>query len=171
MISPWHVDLGRRQPWGRSDLADRFVGLTLPFRWEAVDALPTLAGSHGLDCYDPQADRLVSPRPGPGAAAEPADVPYVGGWVFEDHVERLFRQVSAYIDYRYDELDEAALVGALDDTDDESADAWFEYPLEGSPPLIVRLAQSRGSAVVSVRVEGVMDPVLAARVETVLDML
>ncbi|MCU7729381.1 hypothetical protein ODJ79_37175 [Actinoplanes sp. KI2] len=175
MISPWHADLGRRQPWGRTDLADRFVGLTLPFHWKAVDALPALAGLHGLDCYDPQAERLVSPRPGSDAATAAADrrgdVPSVAGWVFEDHLVELFRKISAYIGYPYDGLDEAALIGALDDTDDESTDAWFEYPLAGAPPLNVRLARSPGSAVVSVRVEGTMDPVLAARVETVLDML
>lgn len=54
---------------------------------------------------------------------------------------------------------------------DESADAWFEYPLEGRPALMVHLAQSPGSAVVSVRVDGNIDPVLAARIETLMDML
>jgi hypothetical protein len=171
MITPWHVDLGRRQPWGRTDLADRFVGLTLPYQWEAASVLPALAGSYGLDCYDPQADRLVSPRPGSEAADSEAGVACVAGWVFEDHVAQLLRHISAYIGYRYDESDEAALIGALEDTDDESVDAWFEYPLEGVPPLTVRLAQSPGSTVVSVRVEGEMDLVLAARVDTVLDTL
>ena len=41
----------------------------------------------------------------------------------------------------------------------------------GTPALNVRLAQSLGGAVVSVRVEGPMDLVLAARVETLLDVL
>ncbi|MFV2104550.1 hypothetical protein [Micromonospora sp. LOL_024] len=26
MIAPWHHDLGGRQPWGRTDLADRLSG-------------------------------------------------------------------------------------------------------------------------------------------------
>ena len=51
MIFPWHLDLGWRQPWGRTDLADRFVGLNLPFSWEHLAELTTLAAEHDLDCY------------------------------------------------------------------------------------------------------------------------
>jgi hypothetical protein len=40
-----------------------------------------------------------------------------------------------------------------------------------SPALMVHLARSPGSAVVSVRVEGIMDTVLAARIETLMDVL
>jgi len=68
-------------------------------------------------------------------------------------------------------VDEAALTGALHDTNDEAADGWFEYPLAGTPTLVIRMAQSSGSAVVSVRVEGTMDLVLATRIETLLDLL
>jgi hypothetical protein len=165
-IAPWHHDLGWWQPWGHTDLADRFVGLTLPHGWADTDALPALAGGFGLDSYDPQSDRLMPPR------ARPSDaVAQVAGWVDEDHVVTLMRQISAYIGYAYDELDEVALTGALDDTDDEKDDGWFEYPLAGTPPLSIRLARSPGSAVVSVRVDGPADPVLAARVETLLDLL
>jgi hypothetical protein len=165
-IAPWHDDLGERRPWGRTDLAGRFVGLTLRHDSEALSFLPDLAGSYGLDCYDPQAERLVPPR-----SRDRPESGVIEGWVAEDHVVQLLQRLSATIGYPYDDLDEAALVGALDDTDDESADAWFEYPLEGTPPLVVRLAQSPGSAVVGVRVAGVTDLVLAARVETLLDVL
>ncbi|WP_091659422.1 hypothetical protein [Micromonospora auratinigra] len=170
MISPWHHDLGRRQPWGRTDLADRFVALTLPYGWEDTDVLPALAGSFELDSYDPQAGQLVSP----GSLPQERDVrgtAEVAGWVIEDHIARLLRQISVYIGYPYDDLDEAALTGVLDDTNDETPDGWFEYPLAGTPTLVVRLAQAPGSAVVSVRVEGAMDLVLATRVETLLDLL
>ncbi|MBM2623133.1 hypothetical protein JIG36_47305 [Actinoplanes sp. LDG1-06] len=95
----------------------------------------------------------------------------VSGWVHENNVVRLMRLVSHYVDYPYDDLDESALDGALDATDDERDDGWFDYPLEGTPPVTVRLARSPGSAVVSVRVDGELDPVLAARVETVIEML
>jgi hypothetical protein len=91
--------------------------------------------------------------------------------VSEDNVVRLMEQISTYIGYPYDDLDETALTGALDETDDESADRWFEYPLAGKPELMVHLAQSPGSAIVSVRVEGNMDVVLAARIGTLLDIL
>ena len=77
----------------------------------------------------------------------------VEGWVAEEHVVRLLRQLSVYLGYPYGGLDEAALTGALDDTDDEAVDGWFAYPLAGAPTLVVRLARSPGSAVVSVRVQ------------------
>lgn len=171
-IFPWHPDLAPRRPWGRADLADRFVGLSLPSRWPATDALPVLAGAYGLDCYDPQVGALTHHRPRALASVATGNTATtVAGWVSEDHVVRLLRQVSSYIGYAYDDLDEAALTGALDDTDDESPDGWFDYPLEGTPPLLVRLARSAGSTVVSVRFEGTMDLILATRLETVLDML
>jgi hypothetical protein len=60
MIEPWHKDLGWREPGDlRTDLADRYVILTLPYSWSNVAELPLLARRHGLDCYDPQADELV----------------------------------------------------------------------------------------------------------------
>ena len=93
----------------------------------------------------------------PAADAEPA----VQGRVAEDNVVQMLKRISGYIGYAYDDLDEAALTGALDDTNDESADAWFRYPLMGMPPLLVHLAQSPGSAVVSVHIEGTMGQVLA----------
>jgi hypothetical protein len=49
MIAPWHHDLDWRQPWGCTDLADRFVGLTLPFGWKDIAELPVLAGAYGLE--------------------------------------------------------------------------------------------------------------------------
>lgn len=88
-----------------------------------------------------------------------------------DNVVRFLEHVSGYIGYRYDDLDEAALTGALELTDDESTDAWFGYPLEGVPPLMVRLAQAVGGSVVGVRVEGDIDPILTARLETLFDLL
>jgi hypothetical protein len=95
----------------------------------------------------------------------------IEGWVFEDNVVRFLEHVSSYIGYAYDDLDEAALTGALEDTDDESKDRWFSYPLAGTPPLVVHLAQAVGGSVVSVRVEGDIDPILAARFETLFDLL
>jgi hypothetical protein len=175
MIAPWHHDLDWRRPWGRTDLADRFVTLTLPFGWRDTVALPVLAHAHGLDCYDPQADALLHVRPQSAAlhtgGPSSTDRPTVSGAVTEDNVVRLMEQISTYIGYSYDDLDEAALTGALDETDDESPDCWFTYPLGGKPQLTIHLARAPGSADVSVRVEGDMDVVLAARIETLLDIL
>lgn len=89
----------------------------------------------------------------------------------EDNVVQLLKRISGYIGYAYDDLDEEALTGALDDTNDESADAWFRYPLMGTPPLMVHLAQSPGGAVVSVRIEETMKQILATRIETLLHLL
>ncbi|MFC5002970.1 hypothetical protein ACFPIJ_34710 [Dactylosporangium cerinum] len=152
--------------------------MTLPFRWKDTAELPALANSYGLDCYDAQADELLraGPRPsGPpthrveGNTTDAASS--VGGWVQEDNVVRAMELISKHIGYPYDHLDEAALTGALDGTNDESADGWFQYPLQGVPPLMVHLARSPGDLVVIVRVEGDMDAVLAARIDTLLDML
>lgn len=95
----------------------------------------------------------------------------VQGRVTNDNVVQLLKRISGYICYAYDDLDEVALTGALDDTNNESADAWFRYPLMGMPPLMVHLAQSPGATVVSVRVEGIMKQILATRIETLLDLL
>jgi hypothetical protein len=55
-------------------------------------------------------------------------------------------QISAYIGYSNDDLDEAAFAGALDETDDESPDGWFEYPLAGEPePTMCSSADENGS--------------------------
>jgi len=95
----------------------------------------------------------------------------VAGWIFEENVVRLLEHLSRHVGYPYDAADADALVGALDDTDDESATAWFRYPLAGTPPVMVLLARSVGGSVVSVRVEGAVDAVLEARIDTMLDLL
>ncbi|SNT55212.1 hypothetical protein SAMN05421812_109188 [Asanoa hainanensis] len=143
----------------------RYVVLTLAFGWPAISALPVLARAHQLDCYDPQVGRL---------AVAPAAVGLEGastleGRVLAHHLVRALRQISAYIGYRYDDLDEEALTGALDDTDDE-AGPWFDYPLAGTPALTIFLARSQGGSAVSIRVEGLMNLVLSARIDTVLDV-
>ncbi|MFC4069980.1 hypothetical protein [Actinoplanes subglobosus] len=89
----------------------------------------------------------------------------------EDNIVRFLEKISSYIGYDYDALDEAALTGALESTDDESADGWFNYPLVGTPPLTVSLARAVGGSIISARVQGEIDPVLAARFETLLDLL
>jgi hypothetical protein len=95
----------------------------------------------------------------------------VAGWVFEGNVVQFLERVSRYIGYGYDDLDEAALTGALHRTDDESPDGWFSYPLHGTPPIAVSLARAVGGSVVSIRVAGDIDPTLTARVETLFDLL
>ncbi len=93
------------------------------------------------------------------------------GWISEENVVRFLEHLSRYVGYEYDAADEDALVGALGGTDDESDTAWFQYPLQGAPPVVVSLAQAVGSCVVSVRVDGAIDTVLQARIDTILDLL
>ncbi|MCO8273114.1 hypothetical protein M1L60_21195 [Actinoplanes sp. TRM 88003] len=68
----------------------------------------------------------------------------VAGWIHEENVVRFFEHLSGYIGYQYDAADEDALVGALDETDDDSDTAWFRYPLEGTPPVMVSMARAVG---------------------------
>ncbi|MFF5229470.1 hypothetical protein [Dactylosporangium sp. NPDC000521] len=69
--------------------------------------------------------------------------------MFEDYVVQFLQLVSHCIGYKYDDLDEAALTRALEDTDDESTDRWFSYPwpacrrswfISPRPPAEVRSA-------------------------------
>jgi hypothetical protein len=60
---------------------------------------------------------------------------------------------------------------ALDETDDEILTAWFQYPLQGTPPVVVHLARAAGGSAVSVRVAGGIDTVLEARIDTMLSLL
>ena len=94
----------------------------------------------------------------------------VGGWVWPSNVEPLLRWLSHYVGYAFDDWDWQAVANALPATDDEAAGGWFDYPLEGQPPLRVHLANSVGAAPVMVRVVGEMDPVLTARISTLLDV-
>ncbi|MER7415796.1 hypothetical protein ABT346_03250 [Micromonospora peucetia] len=134
---------------------------------------------YSANFYDPQASELLVARPqarhesesGGDNARSAADAqPAVQGRVAEDDVVQMLKRISGYIGYAYDHLDEAALTGALDDTNDESADAWFRYPLMGMPPLLVHLARSPGGAVVSVHIEGTMGRILTTRIATLLDL-
>lgn len=93
------------------------------------------------------------------------------GWIFEQNVVRFLTTLSHYIGYRYDHADEDALIGALDGTDDDSEAAWFRYPLMGEPSLEVALARSVGGSAVSVQVTGAIDPILHARIDTMLHLL
>ncbi|GIG42413.1 hypothetical protein ACFO1B_33825 [Dactylosporangium siamense] len=162
-LEPWHTDQPWPRPAGPADAAHRYVLLTLPYHWPATDALPVLAGAYGMDCYDPQCDQLTRPSPtGPGGADLDA-IGHVAGRVDEDRLGWLLQRVGRCIGYAYDDLDEAALTGAFDDPG-----ASFEYPLAGTPPLLVRLARPQPSAAIDVRLEGAMDLVLAARIEALI---
>lgn len=94
----------------------------------------------------------------------------VSGWIWNTNLDKLVEWVATYVDYRWDDLDDDALVGALDSTDADTPDAWFEYPIVGNPPVMLALALNEGSTVLSVRITGAFDTVLAARFDTLIDV-
>ena len=97
-----------------------------------------------------------------------ASVATLIGWIFEENLNELVTRIAAYTGYRCDDLDDDAFVGALDDTDADDTDSWFEYPIMGDPPVTVALARSNGP--IEVRISGALDPVLTARFETLMDV-
>ncbi|GHJ44024.1 hypothetical protein Cs7R123_13660 [Catellatospora sp. TT07R-123] len=114
-------------------------------------------------------DRKQPVRPARGGAGGTERL--VADWIHEGGEARLLEHLSGFIGYGFDHLDEQALVGALDDTDEAADDRWFEYPLVGTPQLTVRMARLVGGTGVSVSVRGRIDDVLAARIETLLALL
>lgn len=94
----------------------------------------------------------------------------VGGWVWEQNVERLLRHLAQYAGYGFDDSDWSAVETGLQPTDEEQG-LWFDYPLVGERHLAVHLARNTGAVPVSVRVTGDLDEVLTARVETLLAVL
>ena len=94
----------------------------------------------------------------------------VGGWVWEQHVERFLGHLAAQVGYGLDDLDRGAVTAGLESTDAEHG-RWFDYPLIGRRQVTVSLARTLGAAPVSIRVTGDLDMVLAARIETLLTVL
>jgi hypothetical protein len=95
----------------------------------------------------------------------------VVGWIWETNLDNFVQRVAAYVNYQWDGLDDDALVGALDATDMDKPDAWFEYPIVGSPPVTLALARDIDSpTLLGVRITGAFDIMLAARLETLLDV-
>ncbi|GAA4935837.1 hypothetical protein [Actinoplanes utahensis] len=119
----------------------------------------------GIPVEELRIHRRSSPAPmtGPATSTE--------GWIFEENTVRFLETLSWFIGYRYDHADEDALTGALDGTDDETESAWFRYPLMGTPPLEVSLARSSGATTVSIQITGDIDPILHARIDTMLHLL
>lgn len=94
----------------------------------------------------------------------------VCGWIRESNLHELVQRIAAYVNYRWDHLDDDALIGTLDPTDADNPDTWFEYPIAGDPPVILALACELGTDQLDVCITGTLDPVLTARFETLLDV-
>ncbi|MFB9688850.1 hypothetical protein [Amycolatopsis plumensis] len=78
---------------------------------------------------------------------------------------------AALVGYGWDELDDGALEAGVPKTDaDLPPDTWFAYPVAGTPELTLRIARDHDAGILSVIIDGEMDDVLAARLETLLDL-
>ena len=86
-------------------------------------------------------------------------------------MRRLFQWISFYVDYNFDDTDWEAVAATIPETDHEVEGGWYEYPLMGTPPLMVSAAQSVGADPVMVRIRGEMDAVLHARLDTLVSVL
>ena len=95
----------------------------------------------------------------------------VSGWVRTSNITNLVQDLATYTGVRWDDADQDALDGLLPNTDAERPEGWFDYPIAGDPPLLLHLANDVGTDVVQVRVEGELSEVLAARFDTLFDVL
>jgi PKD repeat protein len=95
----------------------------------------------------------------------------VGGWVWDTNVHALVDSLGAVIGYRPDQWDWDAIDSGLQATNSEDPGRWYTYPLVGTATLTLELANDPGSSVVTVRVHHPGEPLLEARVETVISML
>ncbi|MGW4208567.1 hypothetical protein ACWEIJ_11330 [Lentzea sp. NPDC004789] len=90
----------------------------------------------------------------------------VRGWIFEENLTKVVEYASHLAGYRWDDLDEEAMAAGVPGTDPDR-DLWFEYP---AGPWTLRIAQEDGTRVIQVRIGGDFDEVLAARLDTLLDL-
>ncbi|GHG31934.1 MULTISPECIES: hypothetical protein [Amycolatopsis] len=95
----------------------------------------------------------------------------VAGWIFEGNLTKVVEYAAALVGYGWDELDDGALEAGVPETDaDLPPSTWFAYPIAGTPELALRIARDRDAGILSVIIDGEMDDVLAARLETLLDL-
>jgi hypothetical protein len=95
----------------------------------------------------------------------------VEGWVWPANLRTALRHISAWVDYTFDDWDWDAVEAALPQSSWDPPEHWYDYPIIGSRTLTVYLAHDDGFEPVGVRVEGDLDEVLAARIETILGLL
>jgi hypothetical protein len=95
----------------------------------------------------------------------------VRGWVWSGNVRTGLEYVSRWVGYEFDDTDWQAVENGLPDTSAEEPERWYDYPIVGSPQLVVLVAVNPGADPVDIRVQGEMDDILAVRIETLLSVL
>jgi hypothetical protein len=101
----------------------------------------------------------------------PQDQTALSGWVWDTNVHALVAALGGLVNYEPDDWDWNAIDFGLAATDAEACDRWYTYPLVGTRALTLAMANEPGASVTSVRVHHPGDPVLLARIETVLALL
>ncbi|MGB9996207.1 hypothetical protein ACPMJQ_16700 [Streptomyces pseudogriseolus] len=93
----------------------------------------------------------------------------IAGWIMDRNLRAFLELLSRYVGYAFDDTDWDTIETGVRDTDDETSDGWYSYPLAGThATLDVGLARSVGSEVMSVSVTGVETPELQLRTDTLL---
>ncbi|MBB6418847.1 hypothetical protein [Streptomyces sp. AK010] len=98
--------------------------------------------------------------------ADPAS--FGGGWIFEESLRPFCETVAEFSGYAFDDADWQAVGNALPDTDVETPDGWYDYPLSGRVPLTLLVADDPGSSLVFVRITGNPDDRTRAQIEAAL---
>ncbi|MFF8883134.1 hypothetical protein [Streptomyces flaveolus] len=96
----------------------------------------------------------------------------IAGWIWGRNLRAFLELLSRYAGYTFDETDWAAVEAGVQDTDDETSEGWYSYPLVGTlAALEVALAHAVGGEEVSVRVAGAETGDLQLRTDTLLSAL
>jgi hypothetical protein len=93
----------------------------------------------------------------------------LSGWIWIQNALPFLQLLSHYAGYAFDGTDWETVEAGIEDTDDGRADGWYTYPLVGTrAELEVALAAATGSDVLAVTVDGLDDPELRLRADTLI---
>ena len=93
----------------------------------------------------------------------------IDGWIEGENALVAVHYIAKLVGYKFQDSDWRAIDTGLEGTDAE-AKRVFDYPLVGRTPVQLLLARHAGAEPVMVTVLGNLDDVLAARIETALDI-
>ncbi|MFG3127257.1 hypothetical protein [Streptomyces tendae] len=121
----------------------------------------------------------MRPPPGSITACHPGDLTDggdttdpIGGWIWGRNLRAFLELLSLYAGYEFDGTDWRTIEAGVQDTDDDSPDRWYAYPLVGvNATLEVSLARAVSGEEMSVRVAGAEALELRLRTDTLLSAL
>lgn len=78
----------------------------------------------------------------------------VSGWIFEDNLARVVEYIAMLVGYEWSDLDDGALEAGIASTDaDLPSGTWFEYPVVGTPDVVLRIVRDHGG-ILSMTISG-----------------